>query len=394
MGGAVISNTLLDAAHKHITTVSTNGSDNTTGLDYSWIVKQYPRTARHDLAAQINSFLSSPRKQRASPETLWVFQVGFWDIWYLAALPRRLATEVLDSTVRDLFFNIERLYQAAQDRESTAFSNYYAELGASTALGPKQMAEAHRREPFRIFLAQLFDITLTPGFERMRPDPPSPHSRSDQLRNAAFLAKYWDGLLELAVDDWLATPDPENWSAADTIDIGVVKALAGKRLMAIGEKRGRGQGKELGDHTRSSRFLLPRRKVASYAISRYLRELMIDRQLRNADLSDRNGLGARLPEDGFLYITTPCVSGSVGNGPVEDGETVGLERKVYVCEEPDNHLFYTEYTVGQRAIREIGVRAARSFLDQVEVTSRWRGEANDRETGRERKGYKAAKIKG
>ncbi|KAI3328105.1 hypothetical protein HD806DRAFT_485098 [Xylariaceae sp. AK1471] len=394
MGGAVISNPLLDAAHKHISisTVSMNERDNAPGLDYSWVAKQYPRPARHDLGAQINSFLSSPRTERVSAETLWVFHVGFWDIWHLAALPRRLATEVLHSNIRDLFFHIERLYQMAQDRGSVAFSDYYSELGASIPLETKPRADEFPREPFRIFLTRLFDITLMPGFDSARPEPPKPHSRSDQLRNAAFLTKYWDALLEIAVDDWLATPDPEYWSIADTVGIDVIEALVSKRSMAI-EKHEQGSDKETEGHDQSG-ILLPRREVASYGISRYLRELMIDRQLRNADLSDRNGLGARLPEDGFLYIETPCISQFAGNRTIEEGDVVRAEGKVNACEEPDNHLFQTEFTVSQRAIHEIGVRAARRFLDQVEVNSRWRGKVNrDRKSGMGRKGYKAAKIK-
>lgn len=394
LGGAVISNPLLDAAYRRVSAspVVANRDDKTAKLDYSWVVEQYPKPLRHDLAAQVDSFLSSPRTRGAATESLWVFNIGYWDVWYLAALPRRLATEVLDLSLRDLFFQIERLYRAAQDRESIAFSEPYfsdsrapgsAGAGSGSKVGPVA------RAPFRIFLTRLFDISLAPGFASARPKPPSPHLSSSQMRNAAFLTKYWDTLLETAVDEWLATPDPEYWSTTDTIDIGVVEAVVGRRSLQREDLRQEIEEQnneyvwgteEFNSGGGGGISLPPRRKVASYGISSYLQELMIDRQLRNSDLSDRNGLGARPPEDGFLDITMPCALNIGGEGTAEDGDGDGVgggtKNKTVVCQEPDNYLFYTGFTVGPRAIREIGRRAARRLLDQVEAGSRWRERAS------------------
>ncbi|KAI1128191.1 hypothetical protein F5Y10DRAFT_277579 [Nemania abortiva] len=367
IGGAVVSNLLLDAAYERVSVSSVRSNrDDRTQLDYSWIPEQYPKPYRQDLAAQVDSFLSSSQEQRTSTESLWVFNVGYWDVWYLAALPRKLATEVIDSSIRDLFFQIERLYQVAQDQESIVFSHPY---------------DKATRAPFRIFLTRLFDISLTPGFASGRPKPPKPHLSSSQLRNAAFLTKYWDALLEVAVDDWLATPDPEHWSTADTVDIKVLEALVGKR--SLGEQDAEQESEEEKDHDGwNGEISLPRRKVSSYGISHYLRELMIDLQLRNADLFDHNGLGARPPEDGFLDISMPCALKIVEDEPIEYGQDVaGTRTTTVVCQEPDNYLFYTGFTVGPRAIHEIGVRAARRFLDQVEPNSRWREKARMHKEG-------------
>ncbi|KAI0871829.1 hypothetical protein GGS24DRAFT_469910 [Hypoxylon argillaceum] len=385
VGGAVVSNSLLDAAYKRVSTptVGSSKNDKTIQLDYSWIIEQYAKPYQHDLADQVDSFLSSARAQRASTESLWVFNVGYWDIWYLAALPRRLATEVIDSSIRDLFFQIEILYQAAQDPESIA----YSEPNSGPGVEAGSRVDEAARAPFRIFLTRLFDISLTPGFGSVRPKPPHPHSSSSQLRNAAFLTKYWDALLEVAVDDWLATPDPEHWSTADTVDIKVLESLVGKRSLGEGsDEQGDEEEKEYGSNIKehSGVISLPRRKVASYGISHYLRELMIDRQLRNSDLFDHNGLGARPSEDGFLDISMPCALHIKGDRTAEDGEAADAKSKIVVCQEPDNYLFYTGFTVGPRAIHEIGKRAARRFLDQVEVTSKWREKARmHKESGRE-----------
>ncbi|KAI0539413.1 hypothetical protein GGR58DRAFT_512441 [Xylaria digitata] len=392
MGGAVVSKEFLDAAYKRVSTssIGPRRDDKTVKLDYSWVTEQYPMPYQRDLAAQIDSFLSSSQSQHPFTESLWVFNVGYWDIWYLAALPRKLAIEVLDSNVQDLFFQIERLYHATQGRDSAVFPKPHSDSSASAPI--ETIAGGTTRTPFRIFLTRLFDISLTPGFASARPWPPEPHSSSIQLRNAAFLTKYWNALLDVAVNDWLTTSDPESWSVTDKVDIKVVEALVGKRSLAGVEQAGERSEKDhhgRSNNGRSGNISLPRRKVASYGISRYLRELIIDRQLRNADLFDHKGLGARPSEDGFLDISMPCVLRITGDGASE-GETVDAEGKMVVCQDPDNYLFYTEFMVGQRAINEIGVRAARRFLDQVEVDSGWRAKARmHKESRPEHEGHKA-----
>ncbi|KAI0512877.1 hypothetical protein F5B22DRAFT_613554 [Xylaria bambusicola] len=371
-GGPVVSNDFLDAAYKRVSraTVHKNKDDGVVKLDYSWATEQYPKPHQSDLATQINSFLSSPLLQRNTVESLWVFNVGYWDIWYLAALPRKLATEVIDSSIQDLFFQIERLYRAMRDQE----------LAASPEPHPGIRTGRATRPPFRIFLTRLFDISLTPGFASARPIPPRPHSSSSQLRSAAFLTRYWNYVLDLAVNDWLTTSDPEYWSTTDKIDIKVVEALAGKHsLTSVGDLT---REKEKHDHLGwrnkgelDDAISLPRRRLASYGMPGYLRGLMVDRQLRNAELSDHNGLGARPPEDGFLDISMPCVIKVAGERITDEGDIVYGEGKRVVCQDPDNYLFYTEFTVSPRAIYEIGVHAARSFLDQVEDSSAWKEKA-------------------
>ncbi|KAK5631415.1 hypothetical protein RRF57_007129 [Xylaria bambusicola] len=371
-GGSVVSNDFLDAAYKRVSPspARLNKDNKAVKLDYSWAAEQYPKPNQPDLATQVNSFLSSPHSQRDTIEALWVFNVGYWDIWYLAALPRKLATEVIDSSIRDLFFQIERLYWATRDRDLAASSKPHPEIRTGRAARP----------PFRIFLTRLFDISLTPGFASARSSPPRPHSSSSQLRNAAFLTRYWNYVLDLAVNDWLTTSDPEYWSTTDKIDIKVVEALAGKHSLASG----RDSAKEMeeqdylgwGDEEKlDDAISLPRRRLASYGMPGYLRGLMADRQLRNAELFDHNGLGARPPEEGFLDISMPCVIKVASERITDEGDIVDGEGKTVVCQDPDNYLFYTEFTVSPRAIHEIGVHTARSFLDQVEESSAWKEKA-------------------
>ncbi len=89
-----MSNQFLDAAYKRISssTFGSNRDDNTVKPDYSWATEQYPRPCQHDLAAQVDSFLSSSLPRRAATESLWVFNVGV--LGYL--VPRSSTTQTCD----------------------------------------------------------------------------------------------------------------------------------------------------------------------------------------------------------------------------------------------------------------------------------------------------------
>ncbi|KAI1262314.1 hypothetical protein F5Y18DRAFT_439071 [Xylariaceae sp. FL1019] len=369
--GAVMSSSPFAAAFERIAlaTESVNEVNKTKALDYSWVAQQYPVPAHADITSQIASFLSSPKPLITPVETLWVFSLGNWEIWHLAAMPRKLATQVLDASIRSLFFYLEMLFRAAQDRNSVAYSNFYSD---TDMFDEENKAISARVPPFRVFLPHLFDITLTPGFITARPEPPLPHSRSDQLRNAMFLMRYWDTVLDVAMEDWLAIPDPDAWSVVDAVDINVIKAITGKRSpMDKENKNGTHQQDEakraIGKHRK-----LHSREAGSYDMSRHIREMMVDRQLRDLDLVDHNGLGERPLEEGFLDISKPCVSHPMIEKVSPGGKSGGPKKQVNLCSAPDDHLFWDEFTVAQRAINEIATRATAEVLNQVKTESRWR----------------------
>ena len=58
--------------------------------DYEFLSQQYPvPDDTPDLDGQISKFLALPPPIRAPRQTLWVFTFGTWDVWSLAAFPRR-----------------------------------------------------------------------------------------------------------------------------------------------------------------------------------------------------------------------------------------------------------------------------------------------------------------
>ncbi|CAJ2510923.1 Uu.00g065480.m01.CDS01 [Anthostomella pinea] len=372
----MVSNSLFATSLGHVVSQQDEVTDSNAGAkpDYSWVAEHYPVPTHQDLVGQIDAFLATPRPQRPPRETLWIFNFGYWDVWHLAALPRKLATAVLESEAHQLWSSIELLYQKAQDSESVAFSDYYLDTNLDPAA---TQSGAHPRAPFRILIPRFFDISLAPGFEAHRPEPPHPHTRAEQMRNAAFLTQFWDAIIVDLVDEWLDLPDPETWTDDDVVDIDVVNAVVAKRGETI-------TAVERGGNSEGLLIPLPRREAMTYDMSRYLRELMVDRQLRDADLVDHNGLGTRPVDEGFAEVWQPCVQGEFaltntdsvadGSDTAQKGELMDKEISAIdeeLCAESREHLFWTGFTVNQRAINEIGKRAAAQFLRAARADAEW-----------------------
>ncbi|KAI0598772.1 hypothetical protein F4775DRAFT_172174 [Biscogniauxia sp. FL1348] len=361
-GGAIVSNSLYEAALDSISAGKPTGDGPSPGLDYSWIREHYPTPSHPDLASQVTSFLAMPRPQSTPRETLWVFNFGFWDIWGLAAMPRRLAMDVIDSQAQHLFSYVEHLYNSAQSNDSVAFSDPRA--SADDPLPHPATPSTNSPRPlFKILIPQLFDISLTPGFATRRPPPPAPHPAAAHLRNAAFLARYWDAALREHTAAWLALPDPAAWAGGrggseDLLDADMV---AKRAVAPMPTPRSR------------------RDAVASDAGARYLRELVVEGQLRAAHIVDHNGVGAHGDGDSeggrsFAEVRRPCVA--VGEGKEGNEGDVVLGNEIRDADDSvsascDAHLFWTEFTVGPRAVAEVGRRAAA----QIERDARWRADA-------------------
>lgn len=159
-----------------------------------------------------------------------------------------------------------------------------------------------------------------------------------------------------------------------------------------------------------------------YDINKYLEEVIVDRQLRNSGLRDARSTGM-LTERGFKEVWKPCVSKpeeeeeeedvrerdeADGAGVLEEAEAnspeeggVAYERKrdvapepairgraavpvaaestaplaegmaARVCEDPDEHLFYTPLTVSPRAVAAIARQAADMVRRNETLRSGW-----------------------
>ncbi|KAI0900682.1 hypothetical protein F4806DRAFT_504356 [Annulohypoxylon nitens] len=332
-GGAFVSNSLFEAA---LARTSQGDHDTPAGLDYSWLAQNYPVPSHKDLLHQVEAFLASPKPKTPPRETLWVFNIGFWDIWSLSALPPQVATRLIETQAQHLLSQIEILYEEAHKNDSIAFSDYYTDtdLDVTHIRGKDSVPAA----PFRIFIPTPFDISMTPGFETARFTPPLPHTKAEQMRNAAFLTRFWDKVIQNMLNEWTTLPDLEE-KGMNINGISVPSA---------------------------------RREVVSYDISSHIQEVIIEHQLRSADLVDRNGLGSMAATEVYTEIWKPCIQKDFtfdeNNSSAENDAKNGSWT---VCNAPDEHLFQAEFTVNRRTILEIGKRAAKVVRRHAEMDVEW-----------------------
>ncbi|KAI1091443.1 hypothetical protein F5B19DRAFT_261871 [Rostrohypoxylon terebratum] len=332
-GGALVSNSLFEAA---LARTSQDDRDTPAGLDYSWLAQNYPVPSHKDLLHQVEAFLASPKPIIPPRETLWVFNIGFWDIWSLSAFPPQVATRLIETQAQHILSQIEILYEEAHKNDSVAFSDYYTDTDLDVA---------HMKDegslpaaPFRIFIPAPFDISMTPGFETARFIPPLPHTNAEQMRNAAFLTRYWGDVIQNMLNEWTTLPDLEE----NGMNINGVPVPSA------------------------------RRDVISYDISSHIQEVVIEHQMRNADLVDRNGLGSMAETELYTEIWKPCIQrGFTFSGNYGTSENHTENDSWTVCNAPDEHLFQTEFTVNRRTILEIGKRAAKVVKRHAEMDAEW-----------------------
>lgn len=156
----------------------------------------------------------------------------------------------------------------------------------------------------------------------------------------------------------------------------------------------------------------PQRDGILYDMNNYLQEVIAQRQLQISGLRDDRQIG-KLTVDGFNEVWTPCVGEVTGtsgvrannaeaapeeeNGASREGDAP-YERKrseepairgraptspsstpepgeaaVSICEDPDEHLFYTGFTVSQRAVAAIARQAADMVRRNETLRAGWAG---------------------
>ncbi|KAH7627212.1 hypothetical protein B0T09DRAFT_360308 [Sordaria sp. MPI-SDFR-AT-0083] len=465
------------------------------GYDYTFQPRLFPVSkALPDLSAQITTFLelqNSTTFPKAN-ETLWVFNFGQWDIWSLATLPVATGKAVIDQLTDHVIEQIERLYESTLQNNTTVIlsSNpkllprktktktgpmkiidpevYKAKSTAAAGVAVSNLAKAKtakaKPDTFRVFFPALFDISMTPGWSSNRPETPAPHSKAEQMRNAAKLTETWNQVMgdklyiwaersdDIGLEDLYLNPD------ADTNEFGTLDGRSAS-VNSVGKRNPTGQRKkasqEAGKIVNQSRKTKPKqpkppiRDFITYDMVSYLTSALIEGQLRSSGLSDGNGLGQKPMSKWYKQVWEPCVkpvrsedemvmdleeegvlqlsssnssetteesqvgqgvkagAAAGGGGGARDqkkaagqGKAAGQdqgqgsgnaaghnkpggqgkaawvgagkrikrnveaekgEETVTVCNFPDDYLFYTPFTLGGRAIREI----AKEAVDKV-----------------------------
>jgi hypothetical protein len=389
----------------------------------SFLSELYPvRWQVSDLGGQVDAFLALPSPKKHPRETLWVFSFGMWDVWSMAAFPRQDALLMIDTLAAGIFSNIERLYQASLDPRSIAYSENSVKLPATRQIRNSTNAAQASRKHFRILLPSLLDPSLTPAWQLDRPDLPSVHSKSEQMRNAAALTHKWNMATRNYMDTWVRTSRSEPICDVECLDDDLTKngGIASIPNISASKKRSVNWSKSNLPVQKSERSvadeskIYPQRDAVLYDLPQYLLDVIIDRQFREAGISDQEGFGYMPSKQTFLDVAIPCVHdpslldpeedystveddfnsdydqtlsksrGDVENGPqTMDVELMGnadlesrrerTKDRPAVCIDPDEHLFYTGSTLGQRAIREIGRQAAAMVQNNDTLRAFWDG---------------------
>ena len=255
-----------------------------------------------DLAAQIETFISS-KSSATSEETIFAISVGFWDIYHLASLDYELAQNLSDTAVGHLITQIDLLYTHFTD-------NLYNHPRNNSSSIPS----------FQLIIPKLFDPTLVPGWLSQRSIPPSPSSVAEQQKQAIYLTKRWNSLLENALGSWVsAEANATHPESANDTDLETTDSLP-----------------------------LPRKDIFAYDLPQYVLDLIIEQQLEAAGQSDAAGLGRG--SSPFISVAEPCLR----EGWAVKGKVMADGVWNTVCADPKAYLFWDGFNLGWTANEGIG----------------------------------------
>lgn len=334
------------------------------GHDYSFVSASYPpQWKAWDLKAQIDAFLAMP-KGPTPAATVWIVNFGQWDVWALSAVPIAVGLETVDAMTNDVFQQVERLYQASTDPNSIAYSDINfikpAPFKATDNTSSDDPGAMSTEEPppkatdtFHVLLSPVVEPSLLPGWRDLRPNTPAVHSKAEQMRNSAALTRRWNADISDRLIDWIQKDNADADASPLAMDANTPR---------------------------------PIRDGFAYNMATFVRERIMDRQLRNAHIQDATGLGKGAVGEGYHDVRNACLQpvahGSVkvnipsvklendmqapgGGGGAPGGGAEGVEMPglaylstVKECDIPGDHLFYTPFALGQRAIMEIANQTA------------------------------------
>ncbi|KAM6482203.1 hypothetical protein HDV62DRAFT_62389 [Trichoderma sp. SZMC 28011] len=352
-----------------------NEQANLTGkpaLDNLYIPEQYPvPTKTPDLAAQVQKFLTMAPPKIPPRETLWVFTFGTWETWNMASLPRETGERLIDASVTDIFTQVELLYRKSLNPASPAFSDFWSnvtkeEIQALTHPDPENKPDERKTESFRVVIPQLFDITLAPGWQK-RPLPSESQSRGVQMRNAAYLNSRWNDQVSKQLEDWRrkgnSKPEGVEDEGIETASsVPTMASLLRYLPEALQPKEKDSNGEDISEDIIYAPY--PRRLGLQSSLVKSVLDAMTEEEMQRSGLRDSRGRGSRPANDAmrFFDVWTPCIADA------RSVTGISASQPSQECEVPNDHLFYDEFTFGERAKEELAKQTAAQIREYLFVS--------------------------
>ena len=267
-----------------------------------------------DLATQIEEYIELPSSTKVKT-TVFVVSFGFWDIYQYASLDFKFAQDITDTTVTELFAQLDILHSHYAKQLSSGLPEEEApEIPADTGNSTEETEIVHR-PLFRVIIPKLFDPTLLPGWISQRPIPLRPSSVAEEQKNAVYLTNKWNILLENKIREWVKAAPPSNpeqlW---DTYD------------------------------PESSAAADLEKDVFYYDLPSYLLDVIVEHHLEDEDISDATGLGTG--DSPFGNVSESCVSVGITMGEERNGKAV--------CKEAKEYLWWDAFNLGGVANEFVG----------------------------------------
>ncbi|KAH8811827.1 hypothetical protein F5884DRAFT_291932 [Xylogone sp. PMI_703] len=267
-----------------------------------------------DLASQVQKYVSLPAPNPPPADTIFVVEFGIWDIYYFASLDYLAGQSLTDMSIAEMFRQLDILY----DHHYSAVSAQAKDSNSSLE------GQDGELRTFRVIIPKLFDPTLLPGWLSQRDLPTPPSSIAEQQKNAVYLTARWNLNLENGLINWVKGKpiDDSGWS-------------------------------QFGDEEGDKPPPAITREIIYYDTDKYLTGILVEHQLQDVNLTDARGLGAQ--ERLFENTYTPCKRGV--DDSIESGD-VEVVSGQWVCQRPEDYLFWDEFALGNVANEAIGKEVA------------------------------------
>lgn len=294
-----------------------------------------------------------PPPEKTPRETLWVFSFGTWEVWNMAAMPRKESEDAITTMIRQILDQAEVLYERSLDPTSIAYSDFWtnateAQISELTAPGALDKVDRRRFESFRILVPMIFDLSLTPGWQG-RQKPPTPNTVVEQTRNAAELTKYWNQEVDFALAEWKERTTKKPKRPTTNAEASEMN----KRTESVESTKHGEDAKEPAKMTSENERVIqapyPMRNGLMVDVGQAVLDAMTEGEMERAAVVDLRGRGTLSGNDSMRFsdVWTPCVRGDMTDLTIDEKQITPE------CEIEDDHLFYDSFTISERAMKGV-----------------------------------------